>query len=400
MIIKGIPARRTDNFGSLIEYIRSVVEYVRIHGDRALVELTKKYDGVEIESIRLDSAELEKCIEGLPDAIRRSIDMLYTHLYNIHSTILPRDIRIDLNGVSMGISWRSIERIGIYVPSGYRSYPSTLLMAGIPAIVAGVREVYVSSPPMRNGCVNPAIAYGAVKIGAKEVYRVGGPHAIAAMAYGTESVVKVNKIVGPGSVYVQAAKHVVREVVDIDGIEGPTELAIIADEHADHRKIVLNMKSQAEHSKDTFIVLLTFSHKVIENVERELSSDVNHTYYLALVRDIDEAIDIVNNLAPEHLSLYVKNPFNYLDRIRNAGAITLGSEPSAMVDYLGPDHILPTSGWAKTRGVLTVYDFLKPIAIFYSSKDIASEILFAARILAEYEGFQLHSQSMGVDNDV
>jgi len=382
VIIKGIPARKTENFGSLIEYIRSVVEYVRTHGDRALIELTKKYDGVEIESIRLDSTELEKCIEGLSDVIRRSIDMLYTHLYNIHSTILPRDIRIDLNGVSMGISWRSIERIGIYVPSGYKSYPSTLLMAGIPAIVAGVREVYISSPPMRNGCVNPAIAYGAVKIGAKEVYRVGGPHAIAAMAYGTESVVKVNKIVGPGSIYVQAAKHVVREVVDIDGIEGPTELVIIADENADHRKIALNMKSQAEHSKDTFIALLTFSHKVIENVERELSSDANHTYYLALVRDIDEAIDIANNLAPEHLSLYVTNPFNYLDRSRNASHVTAHSEPSAMKKKLVPDHILPTNGWAKTRGVLTVYDFLKPIAIFYSSKGIASEILSAARVLA------------------
>lgn len=397
MIIRDIPSSRITDFSNLINYVKNIIDYIKAYGDKALIELTRKYDGVEISSVELDHRELERCAEKTPTSVKKSIDVIYNHLYNFNYHILPKDIKIDLSGVSLGISWRSIDRVGIYVPSGRRSYPSTLLMAGVPAIVAGVKEIYISSPPMGGGCINPAIAYGTLKLGVKNVYRVGGPHAIAAMAYGTESVVKVNKIVGPGNIYVQIAKYLVQEVVDIDGIEGPTELVVVADEYADYRKIVLNMKAQAEHGRDTFIVLLTPSHEIIERVEQELASDKEHTYYIAKVRGIDEAIEIVNNLAPEHLSLYIRDPFSYLDRIRNVGAISLGSESSALIDYLGPNHILPTSGWARTRGVLTVYDFLKPIAILYSSKDATTEIMNAARILAEYEGFLFHKESMGVD---
>ncbi len=397
MIVKGIPGRGVTDFSNIIDHVKNIIDYVKIYGDRALIELTKKYDKVEISSIKLDGEELERCAEKTPISVRKSIDIIYTHLYNFHCFTLPKDIKINLNGVSLGISWRSIDKVGIYVPGGRKSYPSTLLMAGVPAVVAGVKEIYISSPPMGDSCINPAIAYGALKLGVKGVYRVGGPHAIAAMAYGTESVVSVNKIVGPGSIYVQIAKYLVKEVVDIDGIEGPTELVVVADEYADYKKIILNMRAQAEHSKDTFIVLLTPSPEIIGRVEQELASDKEHTYYLAKVTSIDEAIEIVNSLAPEHLLLYVRDPLSYLDKIRNVGAISLGSEPPALIDYLGPNHILPTNGWAKTRGALTVHDFLKPIAILYSSKDAATEIINAAKILAEYEGFLLHRESIGVN---
>lgn len=396
MILRNIPSNRTAEFGNLVDYVRSIVEYVRAYGDKALIELTRKYDRIDIDSIKLDHEDLEKCAEALPDDVKRSIDIIYSHLYSFNSIIMPSDIKIELNGMILGIIWRSIDRIGIYVPGGRRAYPSTLFMAGVPAVVAGVKEVYISSPPTGSGCINPAIAYGALKLSAKGVYRIGGPHAIAAMAYGTESVVKVSKIVGPGNIYVQIAKYLVRDNVDIDCIEGPTELVIVADSNADYRKIVVDMKAQAEHGGDTFIALLTPSSEIIEEVEKELLNDTEHTYYIVMVRDIDEAIEIANSLAPEHLSLYVKDPHSYLDKIRNAGAVTLGSEPPALVDYLGPNHILPTNGWARTRGALSVYDFLKPIATLYSSRTASTEIISAAKSLAEYEGFLLHRESMGV----
>uniref|UniRef100_A0A7C5THH9 Histidinol dehydrogenase n=1 Tax=Ignisphaera aggregans TaxID=334771 RepID=A0A7C5THH9_9CREN len=395
-IVKNLPSGRSRDFGDVVEYVKNIIEYVRIYGDKALIEFTKKFDGVEIESIKIDAKELEKCMDVLPNSVKNSIDIIYNHLFNIHYTTLPKDIKININGVIMGINWRSIYRIGIYVPGGAKSYPSTLLMAGVPAVVAGVKEIYISSPPMKNKCVDPAIAYIAMKISAKEVYRIGGAHAIAAMAYGTESVSKVDKIVGPGNIYVQVAKYLVQGDVDIDGVEGPTELVIIADEHADYRKIALDMMAQSEHGKDVLVMLLTPSDKLINEVEKELAHDEIHRYYLIKVKDIDEALEIANKLAPEHLSLYIKESQTYLEKVVNSGAITIDSESPSMIDYLGPNHILPTNGWAKTRGALTVYDFLKPIAILYNSKDIDKELLDAAKVLARYEGFIIHEQSIGV----
>jgi histidinol dehydrogenase len=394
-ILRNLPSGRSRDFGDVVEYVKNIIEYVRIYGDKALIEFTRKFDGVEIEGVKIDAKELEKCMGLLPNNVKNSIDIIYNHLFNIHYTTLPKDIKININGVIMGISWRSIYRVGIYVPGGAKSYPSTLLMAGVPAVVAGVKEIYISSPPMKNKCVDPAIAYIATKISAKEVYRIGGAHAIAAMAYGTESVSKVDKIVGPGNIYVQVAKYLVQGDVDIDGVEGPTELVIIADEYADCRKIALDMMAQSEHGKDVLVMLLTPSGKLIDEVEKELAQDKIHRYYLIRVKDIDEALEIANKLAPEHLSLYIKESQKYLEKVVNSGAVTMDSESPSMIDYLGPNHILPTNGWAKTRGALTVYDFLKPIAILYNSKDIDKELLDAAKVLARYEGFIIHEQSIG-----
>jgi histidinol dehydrogenase len=394
-ILRNLPSGRSRDFGDVVEHVKNIIEYVRIYGDKALIEFTRKFDGVEIEGVKIDAKELEKCMGLLPNNVKNSIDIIYNHLFNIHYTTLPKDIKININGVIMGISWRSIYRVGIYVPGGAKSYPSTLLMAGVPAVVAGVKEIYISSPPMKNKCVDPAIAYIAMKISAKEVYRIGGAHAIAAMAYGTESVSKVDKIVGPGNIYVQVAKYLVQGDVDIDGVEGPTELVIIADEYADCRKIALDMMAQSEHGKDVLVMLLTPSGKLIDEVEKELAQDKIHRYYLIRVKDIDEALEIANKLAPEHLSLYIKESQKYLEKVVNSGAVAMDSESPSMIDYLGPNHILPTNGWAKTRGALTVYDFLKPIAILYNSKDIDKELLDAAKVLARYEGFIIHEQSIG-----
>ncbi len=395
-LIRGLPDRRSIRILDVLERVREIIEYVKGHGDRALIDLTKKYDNIDINTVTVDREELSMLSKQLDERTRNAIDTVYMFLVEFYRNTMPRDIVVMLNGIKLGIMWRSIDRVGIYVPGGSRGYPSTLLMAGIPAIVAGVREIYVSTPPMRNGYISPAIAYIALKMGVKKVYRIGGAQAIAAMAYGTESVEKVDKIIGPGNIYVQAAKFLVQDSVTIDGIEGPTELIIIADEYGDPSRIALDMMAQAEHGIHTFITLITTSARVADEVSKILNKDDLHKYYVSIVKDVDEAIDIVNKIAPEHLALHVYDWERYIDRIRNVGAISVGDIPPALIDYIGPNHILPTDGWARSRGCLTIYDFLKPISVLFDLASAPKDLINAVKILSEYEGFHIHGRSVGV----
>ncbi|ADM28376.1 histidinol dehydrogenase [Ignisphaera aggregans DSM 17230] len=395
-VIRGLPERRSIGLVDVLDRVREIIEHVKIYGDKALIELTKKFDGVDIEKISLDREELESISRELDERTMNAIDEIYGFLEEFYRSIKPFDHIVTVNGVRLGIVWRGIDRVGIYVPGGARGYPSTLLMAGIPARVAGVREIYVATPPLRNGSISPAIAYIAMKMGVERVYRIGGAHAIAAMAYGTESIVKVDKIVGPGNIYVQAAKFLVQDVVAIDGIEGPTELIVVADEYADPEKIAFDMMAQAEHGIHTFIVLLTTSSIVADRVSAILDRDYVHRYYIDVVGSIDEAIEIVNRVAPEHLALHVRNWERYIDRIRNVGAISIDDIPPALIDYIGPNHILPTEGWARSRGCLTIYDFLKPVSVLFEVEVVPRSLIEAVKILAEYEGFVIHSKSVGV----
>ncbi len=395
-VIRGLPERKSIALGDVVNKVREVIEYVKKYGDKALIELTKKYDGIDIERIALDIDELISIARRLDDRTREAIDRIYGFLEEFYRYLKPGDYIVTLNGVRLGIAWRSIDRVGIYVPGGTRGYPSTLLMAGIPAKIAGVREIYVATPPLKDGSISPAIAYIALKMGVTRVYSIGGAQAIAAMAYGTESVVKVDKIVGPGNIYVQAAKFLVQDVVAIDGVEGPTELIVIADEHADPEKIALDMMAQAEHGIHTLIILLTPSHEIADKVSSILNKDEYHKYYINVVRDIDEAIEIVNRIAPEHLSLHIRSWEKYIGKIRNTGAISIGDTPPALIDYIGPNHILPTEGWAKSRGCLSIYDFLKPVSILFSADSTSRDLINAVKILSEYEGFHIHGRSVGV----
>ncbi|MFP3189363.1 MAG: histidinol dehydrogenase, partial [Sulfolobaceae archaeon] len=226
------------------------------------------------------------------------------------------------------------------------------------------------------------------------LYRLGGAQAIAAFAYGTESVKKVDKVVGPGNIYVQAAKFLVSRDIGIDGIEGPTELVIIADDTAKVEDLILDMRAQAEHGLSTFIVLLTTSQYIVDEVKRELERDRN-VYYVIKVSSVEEAIKIANEISPEHLSLYVTSPKRYLDIVSNSGAVSLGSTPPAVIDYAaGPNHILPTNQWARFRGGVTVYDFLKPI-MYANLEKPDDKLIQSAIILAKYEGFEFHTKSIG-----
>lgn len=350
-----------------------------------------KYDGVRIDNIIVTSEELTKYSSKLTPGVKSAIDKVYEHLMKIHELMKPKDLLVDVGNLRLGIMWRALDRVGIYVPGGLRSYPSTLLMAGIPARTAGVDRIYVSTPPTRDGGIDPAISYISLKLGVTKVYRVGGAQAIAAMAYGTESVDNVDKIVGPGNIYVQIAKYLLQDVVAVDGFEGPTELVIIADESANPYDIISDMKAQAEH-RDALIVLISTSDKLLDEVEKVLMHDLNE-YILVKVNDVEEAMDLVNELAPEHLSLHIRNYLDVLQMVKNVGAISLGGTPSALIDYLGPNHVLPTNRWARCRGGLTIYDFIKPIMLAFG--EAPKELIESAMKIARYEGFVNHVESLG-----
>lgn len=392
MISLDLPKERPNDFGKVIDAVREIVEKVRREGDRALLELTERFDGVKLSKIAVKSEELESMASSLSGTAMRAIDVMFDQIWAFQDSIRPPITWGSRRGIKWGVLWRPIERVGIYVPGGAKSYPSTLLMAGVTAKVAGVKEIYVTTPPSRSG-LNPAIAYSALKVGVKELYTVGGAQAIAALAFGTESVKKVDKIVGPGNVYVQAAKYLVSQYVGIDGIEGPTELVVIADSSANPEEVVLDMRAQAEHGKTSYVVLITTDEGLAKRVTEALAND-DFTYYLKVVKDLNEAIELANSIAPEHLSLHVSNPYQALNLVNNSGAVTLGRTPPALIDYsAGPNHILPTNGWARFKGGITVYEFLKPVMVA-AAESPSKEVVESAVEIANLEGFRVHGESV------
>ena len=391
MIKRELPKERSYDFIGVLSDVENIVNEVKNRGDKAVIEFEEKFDKIKPNSITLQ--KIEELASQIDSDLKQAIDTIYSQLYEFNALIRPPNIIAgENNGIDYGIIWKSIEKVGIYVPGGDKAYPSILLMAGVPAVVAGVNEIYVTTPPYN---ISPEIAYIGLKLNVKEIYTIGGAQAIAALAYGTETVKKVDKIVGPGDVYVQAAKYLVSKDVAIDGIDGSAELVIVADESADPYHIILDLRAQAEHDEFAFLVLLTNSDKIIDLVSKELQHDAN-TYYLIKVNDIDEAIELVNEIAPEQLSLYVVNAKTYLSRVKNVGVVTLGDTPPAIIDYVaGSNHILPTNKWAKVRGGISVYDYLK-IVMYTSSENPDKKIIDAAKILAKYEGLNYHANSISV----
>jgi len=392
LIRREIPTRRLETLTDVLSKVEEILRRVRNEGDNALTQLALQFDGVELNNLEAERWELEEGAERLDPEVKRSIDTVWNQLESFHSLMKPPSMGGGRSGIEYGVNWVPIDRVGIYVPGGRKTYPSTLMMTGIPARVAGVKEIYVCTPVKTS--VDPAIAYIALKLNVDGVYKVGGAQAIGALAYGTQTIKKVDKIVGPGNVFVQAAKYLVSAEVGIDGIEGPTELVVIADEIANPTRVALDLMAQGEHGPGSVLVLISPSEALLNKVEELLPQE--GTFYLIKSSDLEEAVNVANELAPEHLSLYVRNADELLRHVRNAGAITVGDTPPALLDYsAGPDHVLPTSGWARFRGGLTVYDFLKGIA-YVRSKNPDRELIRAAMKLAEYEGFTVHSRSMGV----
>ncbi len=400
---------RTFDASRVEETVSGIISRVRDEGDAALKEYTERFDGVKLDDLRVSAAEIEEAIASVgPDFIRilkRAADNIRAfHIQQKRSSFILND----RPGVVMGQKIIPIEKVGLYVPGGTAAYPSTVLMDSIPAVIAGCSRIVMVTPPGKDGKVNPAILAAASIAGVDTIYKVGGAQAIAALAYGTESVPKVDKIVGPGNAYVAEAKKQVFGLVSIDMIAGPSEILIVADGKTDPRCAAADLLSQAEHDRMATAVLVTDSMELAEAVSVELErqipllerseiarASVDRQGRIIVAEALTQAIEIANKLAPEHLELCVDSPFDYLDSIRNAGSVFLGRNcPEALGDYMaGPNHTLPTSGTARFSSPLSVDDFVKKTQYTYFTRDALRDLAEDVASFARMEGLTGHARS-------
>ena len=388
---------RKRSFDEFIEKVRPIVNAVRERGDEALLEFTERFDGVKLESIEVSEDEVDRAYELVGDDIIDALEVARENIEKFHSLTAPQETFIDFDYAVLGKRYVPLESAGLYVPGGRASYPSTALMAGIPAKIAGVERVVVCTPPAKDGSVSPLTLVACDIAGVDEIYRVGGAQAIAAMAYGTETIKPVLKIAGPGNAYVTAAKILVSKDVAIDMPAGPSEILVIADGSADAEVIAMDCVAQLEHDPLAVAVLLTTSEdlakKVAGIVERTID---NENFYAAVVSSIDEAIDISNSFAPEHLELVFEGAEKAIGRIKNAGSVFIGEMSGvAFGDYAsGTNHILPTSGYARMYSGLSVETFVKSITFQQLREDGVRRLGESVVKLAEAEGLKFHAQSV------
>ena len=357
------------------EAVAGIIAAVRERGDDAIRELTERYDGVRLEQIKVPREALLSASKSIDDDLRRVIEAAAGNIRRFHEHQVHRSwFAEDGDGVVLGQRVVPMDRVGLYVPGGTAFYPSSLLMNAIPAQVAGVQEIHLVSPPTINGLPHPAVLATAHFLGLENVYAVGGAQAVAALAYGTPTIPRVDKIVGPGNAYVAAAKRSVYGPVDIDAIAGPTEVVILADESADAEFVAADLLAQAEHDVRASAILVTTHRELAEQVKKAiedmlpglsrraiLEKSLSDYGYGFVTGSMDEAVSLVNSLASEHLELHVREPWQVLTRIRHAGAIFLGPYSSEPVgDYFaGPNHVLPTGGTARYASALSVDDFIR-----------------------------------------
>lgn len=411
--VSAILKRSREDTEQLIEIEKTVdgiIYDVRTRGDSTLKEYTEKFDKVRLENLKVTEQEIE-------DAYRKTggefINILTEAAENIrffHSKQKRSGFELEKEGVVLGQKVMPLKRVGIYVPGGTASYPSTVLMNAIPAKIAGVEEIILVTPPDRNGNIPDAILAAAKIAGVDLIFKVGGAQAVAALAYGTESIPMVDKIVGPGNIYVATAKRKVFGQVAIDMIAGPSEILCISDSNSDPCCVAADLLSQAEHDKLATAVLVCtdsiFAQKVSDELEKQIPelpraeiarTSIDNNGKIIIVKNIDEAIDIANEIAPEHLEICVDNPFDYLDKIRNAGSIFLGKyTPEALGDYFaGPNHTLPTSGTARFSSPLSVDDFIKKSSYISYSKEALGIVKNKVMTFAEKEGLDAHARSVG-----
>lgn len=384
-----------------IEVVKPIIEKVKNEGDKALIEFTEKFDGVRPKYLRVPEEEIDHAYDVVDDEIIDALEVARENIEKYHTiTSVERDIKVDLGDIVLGKKYVPLDSVGIYIPGGKASYPSTALMTGIPAKLAGVDRIVACTPPDKDGKIKSLTLVACDIAGIDEIYAVGGAQAIAAMAYGTETIKKVDKIVGPGNAYVTAAKLIVQKDVPIDMPAGPSEILIIADENANAEFIALDCIAQLEHDPMSVAIVLTTSRKLAEEVEKianEIGSGINlNNLKIAVVGSIDEALDLANKIAPEHLSLMFDKAEYYIDKIKHAGSVFIGEySPVACGDYAsGTNHVLPTSGYAKMFSGLSVETFMKHISYQILTKEGLKRIADAVIKLAEVEGFKYHAMSV------
>ena len=392
--------------------VTEIIENVRKNGDKALFEYCEKFDKAKLTALLVTQEEMDEAVASVDPAFLTILEKAAANIRHFHEKQVRNSFILnDRPGIVMGQKIVPVDRAGLYVPGGTAAYPSTVLMDSIPAKIAGVPEVVMVTPPNAEGKINPVILAAAKIAGINKIFKVGGAQAIAALAYGTESVPKVDKIVGPGNAFVAEAKKQVFGRVSIDMIAGPSEILIVSDSGSNPKHIAADLLSQAEHDKLASAVLVTNSYDLATKVQAELEvqipqleradiarASIDNNGKIIVCDDLRQAIHIANEIAPEHLELCVDNPFDYLDAIRHAGSIFMGRNcPEALGDYFaGPNHTLPTSGTAKFSSPLGVDDFVKKMQYTYYTRDALAAVADDVAAFARAEGLTAHARSATV----
>lgn len=401
--------REIQTYGEYENVVKEVVANVICNGDNALKQYTQKFDGVWLDDLLVSQQEVEEAKTQVSDEFKNILKTAADNIAFFHKKQVKQGFEVTKeDGIILGQKYTPIQKAGIYVPGGTASYPSTVLMNAIPAKIAGVSEIIMCTPPQKDGKIKAEILVAADLAGVDKIFKCGGAQAIAAMAYGTESIPQVYKIVGPGNIFVALAKKLVFGTVSIDMIAGPSEILVIADQNANPTHLAADLLSQAEHDKLATAVLVTNSKdiatKTANEIERQLAllprqeiarASIDNNGKIIVVDSIEQAIQVSNAIAPEHLEVCVDNPYEYLDKITNAGSIFLGGyTPEALGDYFaGPNHTLPTSGSAKFSSPLSVDDFVKKSSYIQYTKTALNKVKDQVATFAEAEGLSAHARS-------
>lgn len=413
-LLNNLLKRSPNNYGQFEVTVNEIINNVRTNGDKALFEYTAKFDKFDLnaDNIKVTKAEIEEAYSRLDPKLVEVLKHSAENIRAFHVKQLRNswfDAKPD--GTILGMKITAIEKSGVYVPGGKAAYPSSVLMNIIPAKVAGVEQIIMTTPPGADGKVNPGTLVAADIAGADVIYKVGGAQAIAAMAFGTESIPKVDKITGPGNIFVALAKKAVYGYVSIDSIAGPSEIMVLADETANPRYVAADLLSQAEHDELASAILITTSKELAEQVSAEIDGFVkdlerreiiqkslDNYGYILVAENMQDAIDAVNEIASEHLEILTRNPFDIMTRVKNAGAMFLGEHSSEPLgDYFaGPNHILPTNGTAKFFSPVNVDDFIKKSSIIAYSKEALEKIHTEIEMFAKSEGLTAHANSIKV----
>lgn len=393
------------------ETVAAIIHQVQQKGDAALLELTENFDGLVLQQLRVPDSEIEEALQQLDPELLGAMTRSLENIRSFHQKQVRQGFITTGDGTVLGQRILPLEKVGVYVPGGTAAYPSTVLMDVIPAQVAGVKRIVMVTPPNKAGKVNPVILAAAKLAGVTEVYQVGGAQAVAALAYGTETIPQVDKIVGPGNIYVAAAKKQVYGTVDIDMIAGPSDVLIIADETAQADWLAADLLAQAEHDNNAQAILVTPNATLATQVQEVLkdqldklprkpiaSVSIENNGKIIVTKDLEEAVVLANQIAPEHLELAIAEPFAWLGKIKNAGSVFLGHHTAEVLGdyYAGPNHTLPTEGTSRFYSALSVDDFVKRSSYLYYSEEALKKAAKDVMTFAKAEGLEGHARSIAI----
>ncbi|MGN0453788.1 MAG: histidinol dehydrogenase [Ruminococcus sp.] len=413
-ILEGMLKRSPNSYGEYEKTVGDILDKVKTQGDKALFEFTKKFDGFDLnaDNIRVTEQEIRQAYDSFDKELLEIIRTSKENIRKFHQRQLQNSwFTSEADGTFLGQKVTPIQKAGVYVPGGKAAYPSSVLMNIIPAKVAGVEKIVMTTPCNGEGVVNPAVLVAANEAGADEIYKVGGAQAIGALAFGTESIPKVDKIVGPGNIYVALAKKAVYGHVNIDSVAGPSEILIIADKTANPRYVAADLLSQAEHDELASAILITTDSELARQVSEQvdiftnqlerkeiIQKSLDNFGYILIAEDLDEAIETANAIASEHLEIVTENPFEVMTKIRNAGAIFLGENSCESLGdyYAGPNHVLPTNGTARFFSPLSVDDFIKKSSVIYYSRNALQSAYKNVEKFAKAERLTAHANAVTV----